>query len=205
MLYMYMYTLHMWYPHLHVHVHVFPALQDGNIPSGEAFVRQFLIGQKFFKEEFGSYCSVVRYMYTCTITCTRTLHILLSSQFWLPDTFGYSAQLPQIMRGCGIKYFLSQKMSWNLVNKFPVTNQCRTWECQWLNCLTHSTTHSYGKGSTGVGENTHPNWILNALHIRCSLYMYIYCMSCYLFHFQVSGSFSTSWHLWIWWISTWCV
>ena len=35
------------------------SLQDGNIPSGESFVRQFLIGQKFFKEEFGSYCSVV--------------------------------------------------------------------------------------------------------------------------------------------------
>ena len=37
-------------------------LQDGNIPSGESFVRQFLIGQNFFKEEFGSYCSVVSMM-----------------------------------------------------------------------------------------------------------------------------------------------
>lgn len=36
--------------------------QDGNIPSGESFVRQFLIGQKFFKEEFGAYCSVVSFM-----------------------------------------------------------------------------------------------------------------------------------------------
>ncbi|ETE66639.1 Alpha-mannosidase 2C1, partial [Ophiophagus hannah] len=41
------------------------------------------------------------------------------SQFWLPDTFGYSAQLPQIMRGCGIRRFLTQKLSWNLVNTFP--------------------------------------------------------------------------------------
>ncbi|XP_069018170.1 alpha-mannosidase 2C1 isoform X3 [Embiotoca jacksoni] len=39
--------------------------------------------------------------------------------FWLPDTFGYSAQLPQIMQGCGISNFLTQKLSWNLVNSFP--------------------------------------------------------------------------------------
>lgn len=44
-----------------------------------------------------------------------------SLQFWLPDTFGYSAQLPQIMRSCGIKRFLTQKLSWNLVNSFPVS------------------------------------------------------------------------------------
>lgn len=43
------------------------------------------------------------------------------AQFWLPDTFGYSAQLPQIMRGCGIRHFLTQKLSWNLVNSFPVS------------------------------------------------------------------------------------
>lgn len=45
----------------------------------------------------------------------------LSLQFWLPDTFGYSAQLPQIMRSCGIGHFLTQKLSWNLVNSFPVS------------------------------------------------------------------------------------
>ncbi|XP_021489225.1 alpha-mannosidase 2C1 isoform X1 [Meriones unguiculatus] len=70
---------------------------DGNLPSGEAMVRQFLQGQNFFLQEFGKMCS----------------------EFWLPDTFGYSAQLPQIMRGCGIKRFLTQKLSWNLVNSFP--------------------------------------------------------------------------------------
>lgn len=71
---------------------------DGNIPSGESFVRQFLLGQMFFKEQFGHYCK----------------------EFWLPDTFGYSAQLPQIMAGSGIHCFLSQKLSWNLTNKFPI-------------------------------------------------------------------------------------
>ncbi|XP_037689284.1 alpha-mannosidase 2C1 isoform X4 [Choloepus didactylus] len=71
---------------------------DGNLPSGEAMVRQFLQGQNFFLQEFGKMCS----------------------EFWLPDTFGYSAQLPQIMLGCGIGRFLTQKLSWNLVNSFPV-------------------------------------------------------------------------------------
>ncbi|XP_013784457.2 alpha-mannosidase 2C1-like [Limulus polyphemus] len=73
---------------------------DGNIPSGEAFIRQFLYGQKFFQEEFG-------------ITC---------KELWLPDTFGFSAQLPQIMRHCGMTNFLTQKLSWNLVNRFPHNN-----------------------------------------------------------------------------------
>ncbi|XP_071483559.1 alpha-mannosidase 2C1-like [Diadema antillarum] len=70
---------------------------DGNLPSGESFVRQLLYGQRFYKEEFGSYCK----------------------EFWLPDTFGYSAQLPQIMACAGIKRFVTQKLSWSLVNKFP--------------------------------------------------------------------------------------
>jgi alpha-mannosidase len=37
--------------------------------------------------------------------------------FWLPDTFGYCAQLPQIIRGAGMRYFLTQKLSWSLLNK----------------------------------------------------------------------------------------
>ncbi|XP_075753510.1 alpha-mannosidase 2C1 [Pelodiscus sinensis] len=70
---------------------------DGNLPSGESMVRQFLLGQRFFQQQFGRLCS----------------------EFWLPDTFGYSAQLPQLMRGCGIRRFLTQKLSWSLVNTFP--------------------------------------------------------------------------------------
>lgn len=70
---------------------------DCNVPSGEAFVRQFLYGQRFFQREFGSLCT----------------------EFWLPDTFGYSAQLPQIIRGSNMEFFLTQKLSWNLINKFP--------------------------------------------------------------------------------------
>ncbi|MBE2267106.1 MAG: alpha-mannosidase [Anaerolinea sp.] len=68
---------------------------DCNIPSGESLIRQFLYGQRFFEQEFGSRCE----------------------EFWLPDTFGYPPALPQIMRGAGIKYFLTQKLSWNQFNK----------------------------------------------------------------------------------------
>lgn len=70
---------------------------DCNIPSGEYMVRQFVWGQRFTRENFN---------YT-------------SDAFWLPDTFGYSASLPQIMQGCGIKYFLTTKMAWNDTNVFP--------------------------------------------------------------------------------------
>ena len=70
---------------------------DCNIPSGEYMVRQFVWGQRFTRKYFD---------YT-------------SDAFWLPDTFGYSASLPQIMKGCGIDYFLTTKMSWNDTNEFP--------------------------------------------------------------------------------------
>ncbi|KAG2470848.1 MA2C1 mannosidase, partial [Polypterus senegalus] len=82
---------------------IFTCSQDGNLPSGESMVRQFLEGQRFFHQEFGKYCT----------------------EFWLPDTFGYSAQLPQIMQNCGITRFLTQKLSWNLVNTFPLLNTVR--------------------------------------------------------------------------------
>ncbi len=70
---------------------------DNNIPSGEYVVRQFLYGQRFLKENFN-------YRADC---------------FWQPDTFGYSAAIPQILKGCGIDYFLTTKLSWNDANEFP--------------------------------------------------------------------------------------
>lgn len=70
---------------------------DCNITSGESMIRQFLWGQRFTRKYFG---------YT-------------SDCFWLPDTFGYSAAIPQIMKGCGVKYFLTTKLSWNDTNDFP--------------------------------------------------------------------------------------
>ena len=70
---------------------------DTNVPSGESLVRQMLYGKKFFKEEFGYEQEIL----------------------WIPDVFGYTAQLPQIMAKSGVKYFLTIKMSWNAVNLFP--------------------------------------------------------------------------------------
>lgn len=70
---------------------------DCNVPSGESLVRQILIGKKFFREEFGYE--------------TRDV--------WIPDVFGYSAALPQIMRKSGVDYFLTQKISWSAYNRFP--------------------------------------------------------------------------------------
>lgn len=70
---------------------------DDNIPGGEYIIRQFIKGQRYTKEKLG-------YSADC---------------FWQPDTFGYSAALPQILKGCGIKYFLTTKLSWNEFNKFP--------------------------------------------------------------------------------------
>jgi alpha-mannosidase len=77
---------------------------DCNIPSGESLARQFIYGQRYFKRHFGRYCS----------------------EFWLPDTFGYSAQLPQICKQAKIGYFLTQKLSWAQFNKFP--NHTFLWE-----------------------------------------------------------------------------
>lgn len=61
---------------------------DTMLPSGESLIRQHLYGQRYFKEKFGSYCR----------------------ELWLPDTFGYAAQLPQILRSVGIDYFFTQKV-----------------------------------------------------------------------------------------------
>ena len=77
---------------------------DCNIPSGESLVRQFLVGQRFFKKEFGKICD----------------------EFWNPDVFGYSGALPQIMRGAGIRFFLTQKLSWNQFNR--PTSSTFLWE-----------------------------------------------------------------------------
>ncbi|ETI27408.1 hypothetical protein G647_09598 [Cladophialophora carrionii CBS 160.54] len=72
---------------------------DTNMPSGESLVRQFLYGQRFFESNFGERCQT----------------------FWLPDTFGYSGQLPQICRLAGMTRFFTQKLSWNNINNFPHT------------------------------------------------------------------------------------
>lgn len=70
---------------------------DTNIPSGESLVRQILYGRQFFLDEFGK-CSDV---------------------FWMPDVFGYSWALPQIIKRSGMKYFFTSKLINNDDNRFP--------------------------------------------------------------------------------------
>ncbi|TQF73845.1 alpha-mannosidase [Rhodococcus spelaei] len=70
---------------------------DTNMPGGEALARQFVAGKRFFLEEFG----------------------VDTPEVWLPDSFGYSAALPQLVRLSGSQYFLTQKISWNQTNRMP--------------------------------------------------------------------------------------
>jgi len=71
---------------------------DCNVPSGEALIRQMLHGLRFFREEFGA----------------------RPHSLWLPDVFGYPASLPQILAGCGLRDFYTNKLHWQARNVFPV-------------------------------------------------------------------------------------
>ncbi len=70
---------------------------DCNITGGEALVRQILLGKAFFRQEYGVENRVL----------------------WLPDVFGYSAALPQILRKSGVDYFMTTKITWNQYNQMP--------------------------------------------------------------------------------------
>ncbi|MER6471929.1 alpha-mannosidase [Streptomyces collinus] len=70
---------------------------DTNMPGSEAMARQFLHGKRFFLDEFG----------------------IENEEAWLPDTFGFAAGLPQIIRAAGSKWLLTQKISWSRTNRFP--------------------------------------------------------------------------------------
>lgn len=70
---------------------------DSNVPSGESLVRQLLYGRQYFMEKFGK--------------CSRL--------FWMPDVFGYSWALPQIMKRSGVDYFFTSKLCNNDTNRFP--------------------------------------------------------------------------------------
>ena len=70
---------------------------DTNLPAGESLVRQLLYGKRFYRQEFG----------------VDVEHL------WLPDVFGYTAALPQLLKLAGVSTFLTQKLSWNQFNRFP--------------------------------------------------------------------------------------
>ncbi|MEO6532603.1 MAG: glycoside hydrolase family 38 C-terminal domain-containing protein [Pseudolysinimonas sp.] len=80
---------------------------DTNMPGGESLVRQSLVGRRFLAEEFGLTADDMR-------LC------------WLPDTFGYSGNLPQILKKSGMDWFQTIKLAWNKVTVFP--HRTFTWE-----------------------------------------------------------------------------
>ena len=70
---------------------------DTNMPGGEALARQLVHGKRFFLDELG----------------------IDTSEVWLPDSFGYTAALPQLVALSGSTWFLTQKISWNQTNRHP--------------------------------------------------------------------------------------
>lgn len=70
---------------------------DTNLPSGESIIRQLCYGLRYFEEELGQ----------------------SPKGLWLPDCFGFNANLPQLLKGCGLQWFMTQKLSWNESNLFP--------------------------------------------------------------------------------------
>ncbi|KAG6862107.1 hypothetical protein C0995_005917 [Termitomyces sp. Mi166 len=112
---------------------------DANMPSGEALVRQFVFGQRYFESRFGKRCETA----------------------WLPDSFGVTGALPQLIRGAGMRYFFTQKLSWNNINVFPHTT------FNWVGIdgtqvLCHMTpvdtyTAQATVGDVNKGQNNHKN------------------------------------------------
>jgi alpha-mannosidase len=70
---------------------------DGNLLAGESWVRQLLFGQRYFESRFGRRARVA----------------------WLPDSFGFTGSLPQLLVSAGIPYFFTHKLTWNERNPFP--------------------------------------------------------------------------------------
>jgi alpha-mannosidase len=70
---------------------------DCQVTGGESFVRQLFYGQRYFEERFG----------------------LRSTVAWLPDVFGFSPAVPQLLRGAGMPGFFTYKLNWSETNKFP--------------------------------------------------------------------------------------
>ena len=79
---------------------------DTNIPSGEALVRQLVFGKRFYRDELG----------------------IDSQVLWLPDTFGYSAVLPQLLAGCGVRYLVTQKIFWSYNEGDPFPYHYFNWK-----------------------------------------------------------------------------
>ncbi|MEO0484330.1 MAG: glycoside hydrolase family 38 C-terminal domain-containing protein [Pseudomonadota bacterium] len=71
---------------------------DLNIPGAEALIRQLILGRDYFRDQFGE---------------------VETDVLWLPDTFGFPGQIPQLMKLAGLKYFVTNKLNWNQINRVP--------------------------------------------------------------------------------------
>lgn len=113
---------------------------DCNITSGESMIRQFLWGQKYTQKYFD----------------------FTSDCFWLPDTFGYSAAIPQIMKGSRVDYFLTTKLSWNDTTTFPY--ETFYWDgIDGTKVMVHfNTTHNWPEPQTLI-ERTEGRGAVNSL------------------------------------------
>jgi len=100
---------------------------DTNLPGGEALVRQLSHGKRFFLDELG----------------------IETREVWLPDSFGYTAALPQLVALSGSRWFLTQKISWNTTNRFP--HHTFSWEgLDGTRVLTHfPSADTYGSQISG--------------------------------------------------------
>lgn len=123
---------------------------DGNLPSGEAWVRQLLHGQRWFQSRFGAMPSVG----------------------WLPDTFGYAGNLPQLLRQAGLDGFFTTKLEWNDTNRFPY--DLYRWEgIDGTSVLAHQVTNPSGGYNGAVdGRAVAATWenFRGKAHHRASLY-----------------------------------
>ena len=105
---------------------------DTNVPSGESLVRQILLGNGYFEREFG----------------------MRSRVLWLPDVFGYSGALPQILSRAGVDYFVTNKLHINEDNKFPY---------EWFHWEGIDGTKIIANSQRfGYGEGCNPHSLLNS-------------------------------------------
>lgn len=120
---------------------------DAVLPGGEAMCRQLVEGLSFIEDELG-------------VTC---------NEIWLPDSFGYSAAIPQIARLAGIKRFFTQKISWNQVDKFP--HHTLWWEgIDGTRIFTHfPPADTYGSEVTGENLDHAAKNFKDKGHTNCSM------------------------------------
>lgn len=115
---------------------------DCNVTSGESLVRQIIHGKRFFKHEFDVDNEIL----------------------WLPDVFGYSAAIPQILKKSDINYFMTTKIAWNQFNKIP--NDTFMWQgIDGTEVLTHFIT------TTGPGQDRESHFTTYNGHIQADAVM----------------------------------